>query len=67
MAQTQLQAIETFWVGKQLFVQNSTIVPANDPAVKGREHLFRSLEVVEQATAAPGEKRARPARKKAGK
>ena len=64
---TQLQATETFWVGKRLFVAGSTIVPANDPDVKGREHLFRSLDVVEQATAAPGETRARPPRKKAGK
>jgi hypothetical protein len=44
------------------------LVDSNDPAVKGREDLFEPVEatigrytnrrVVEQATAAPGEKRA---------
>ena len=61
----QLQAVETFWVGKRLFVQGSTVVPSNDPDVKGREHLFQPVgqpEVVEQATAAPGETRTRPKR-----
>jgi hypothetical protein len=45
--------------------RNKTVVRADDPIVKGREKLFRPLDRkvmlgsdVEQATAAPGERRA---------
>jgi hypothetical protein len=45
-------------------VAGKTLVRADDPIVKGREDMFRPLAVgylaggpVEQATAAPGEKR----------
>lgn len=43
-------------------INEGDVLNASDPAVKGREHLFQPLEdyldAVEQATAAPGEKRA---------
>lgn len=57
--------------GRRHFVQEGTLVDSADLVVKGREHLFdpaearvvsvfgtRAAPVVEQATAAPGEKRA---------
>ena len=50
-----LQPIEPFFWG-QRFVAQHEIVSSDDPVVKGREHLFKVIEV-EQATAAPGEKR----------
>ncbi len=50
-----LQPIEPFFWG-QRFVAKDEIVSSDDPVVKGREHLFKPIEV-EQATAAPGEKR----------
>ncbi len=50
-----LRAIEAFFVG-QRFVHPEMIVSSYDPVVKGRESLFQPIEV-EQATAAPGEKR----------
>lgn len=50
-------------------ISKGQIFRADDPIVKGREHLFRLLDVpdVEQATAAPGEKRTvtKPKRTKA--
>lgn len=48
-------------------IRTGDLVDSTDPVVKGRESLFELVEVaaartVEQATAAPGEKRARKAR-----
>ena len=62
-----LQPIEPFFWG-QRFVAQDEIVASDDPVVKGREHLFKAVEV-EQATAAPGEKRsvAIPKKKPAAK
>lgn len=51
-----LKAIESFFWG-QRFVSLEDVISSYDPVVKGREHLFRPLDVVEQATAGPGEKR----------
>lgn len=51
-----LRARESFYAGSR-FVAAGEEVDAKDPAVKGREHLFDADTVVEQATAAPGEKR----------
>ena len=55
--------------GTEVFVHAGDVVPASSPLAKGRQHLFvpRSQYVqtegtpppVEQATAAPGEKRRR--------
>ncbi len=60
-----LQPIESFFWG-QRFVAQDEIISSDDPVVKGREHLFKTVEV-EQATAAPGETRnvTIPAKKKA--
>ncbi len=45
--------------GRPRVVKGGQLVAADDPVVKGREHLFAPVEdVVEQATAAPGELRA---------
>ena len=62
-----LKVIETFFVGNTCYRAGSEVADT-DPVVKGRELLFigkPSAPVVEQATAAPGEKRAtrRPASK----
>lgn len=47
--------------GQRIIVRKGTTrVRGNHPLVKGREHLFEPISVdydVEQATAAPGEKR----------
>lgn len=51
----------TFMVNGKLY-RKGTIVDASDPVVAGREAAF--APVVEQATAAPGEVRITPARKK---
>lgn len=51
----------TFIVNGKLY-RKGTIVDASDPVVAGREEAF--APVVEQATAAPGEVRTIPARKK---
>jgi hypothetical protein len=54
----------SFAVGAKVY-RRKTRVPADDPVVKGREHLFdQDVEVIERATAAPGEKRVTPPRKK---
>lgn len=45
--------------GKPVLVHAGDVFPANDPIVKGREHLFAPAPPIEQATAAPGEKRRR--------
>lgn len=54
-----LRARQTFFIGRRK-VERGQLVNDADPIVKGREHLFESTEVplVEQATAAPGERRA---------
>lgn len=52
--------------GQTLIIQPGQVVDANDPILKGRETLFEPFAPkvrnypgrVEQATAAPGEKRA---------
>lgn len=46
------------------FTKDVTLVRAGHPLLKGRSHLFKKVEQsvhyeVEQATAAPGEKRSR--------
>ena len=51
----------TFTVNGKLY-RKGTIVDASDPVVAGREAAF--APVIEQATAAPGEVRTTPARKK---
>ena len=55
MPEKLLQPIEPFFWG-QRFVAQDEIISSDDPVVKGREHLFKAIEV-EQATAAPGETR----------
>ncbi len=58
-----LRAKETFFTTSNLVVVRGDLVDDNDPIVKGREHLFESIESavkpssVEQATAAPGKRR----------
>lgn len=66
-----LQARQTFWWGQRV-VNQGDIVKNDDLVVKGREHLFIdadkaadpvSVDIyapIEQATAAPGEKRRVP-------
>ncbi len=51
-----LRASVAFFAGSR-FVAEGEEVDAKDPVVKGREALFVADAVVEQATAAPGEKR----------
>lgn len=64
-----LRATTSFFVGNRL-VNKGDLVDSSDPVCAGREAILEPLTatvpVVEQATAAPGEKRAatkRPARK----
>ena len=58
-----LRAKETFFTTSNLVVVAGDLVDDNDPIVKGREALFEPAEAavkpssVEQATAAPGERR----------
>lgn len=54
-----LQALKSFQTGRTL-VRKGQVLHSSDPAVVGREQLFRLLEddaPVETATAVPGEKR----------
>jgi len=60
--------------GVERVVRPGDLVDQNDPLVKGREQWFETVEAnvhrmtdrtVEQATAAPGEKRARRSRRSA--
>lgn len=54
--------------GKRRLVRAGELVSEGDPVLKGRAHLFVAVsEAVEQATAAPGEKRSTPAKKTAKK
>lgn len=60
-----LRANTTFHVGQRT-VRDGDIVDSTDPIVAGREHLFDSpADVIETATASPGERRSTPPRKKA--
>ena len=55
-------ALEPFAIeikGKDVMVHDGDVFPADHPVVKGRAHLFKPVLSVEQATAAPGEKRNR--------
>lgn len=68
-----LRATDSFFVGTRL-VAKGDIVDPSDPIVAGRVELFETITptraVVEQATAAPGEKRSvrkAPAKKAAAK
>ena len=57
-----LRARETFFVGNAK-VTKGQLVNDNDPILKGKAHLFEPIDgdiavpMVEQATAAPGERR----------
>lgn len=52
-------AKENFWTPEGMIAKGD-IFEASDPAVKGRDLVFAPVETdVEQATAAPGEKRTR--------
>ncbi len=63
-----LMANRTFVVPPRRVIKRGDRLKSNDPAVKGRKEFFDPVDdVVEQATAAPGEKRTRakkPAAKK---
>jgi hypothetical protein len=63
MAGSQLlRAVSSFatTIGKtEYFVRQGEVLRADHPAVKGRRELFEPALPVEQATAAPGEKRQR--------
>jgi hypothetical protein len=55
-----VRAISTFACdvnGEEQLVRTGELLPANDPIVKARPELFEVP--IEQATAAPGEKRRR--------
>ena len=61
------QGFATTFEGEPLFVQKGELVHKDHPLVKGREELFDPAKRisrfdVEQATAAPGEKRGRRSR-----
>ncbi len=51
------RATETIFLPGRRMIDVGAEIDGDDPALKGREHLFTRLEYVEQATAAPGEKR----------
>ena len=53
-----LRAIQSFFITSGRRVRKGDLVHEGDPIVKGREQFFEPEERVEQATAAPGEKRA---------
>jgi len=64
---TARQAFAANLNGETIIIQPGQVVDANDPILKGRESLFDDFapsirkypgQRVEQATAAPGEKRA---------
>ncbi len=45
--------------GEEHFIHAGEVLPATHPVVKARPELFEAEVPVEQATAAPGEKRRR--------
>ena len=46
-------------------INRGDVFDRSDPVVKGREHLFEDVdEVIERATAGPGERRSTPKRNK---
>ena len=54
-------------IGRPVMVQRGQLFDSSDPVIKGRESMFVNVDdVVEQATAAPGERRS-VIRKKAAK
>lgn len=56
-----VRATTSFFVfagGKPRQIRKNMLLRSDDPAVKGREQYFTTDSDVEQATAAPGEKRA---------
>lgn len=63
--QRYVVARTSFWAGREV-VHQGEVLCADSRLVKGRETMFRSLDehagVVEQATAAPGERRVLPPR-----
>lgn len=64
-----LRSKTTFFVGQRCIREGELLDP-KDPLVKGREHLLEPVSArVEQATAAPGEKRSltRPTSKRSAK
>lgn len=65
------EAFVTFFEGEQVALAAGDLVDPDHPIVKGREELFTPWDgprfSVEQATAAPGEKRGEPAKKPAAK
>jgi pyruvate/2-oxoglutarate dehydrogenase complex dihydrolipoamide acyltransferase (E2) component len=69
------QGFATVLDGENVFVKEGEFVPAGHPLLKGRDDLFEPAtsfgrwdnDEVEQATAAPGEKRGRPKKKAAPK
>jgi hypothetical protein len=59
-----MRALVTFFTPGRTITKGQA-VDASDPIVEGREHLFTADDsgpVIEQATAAPGEKRSTPRR-----
>lgn len=52
----RLTVAKTFVTNGRVYHRGSTVA-GNDKVVQGREHLFNGVDKVEQATAAPGEKR----------
>lgn len=69
MAVRILRATTTFLVGPEV-ISEGTVLLSTNPVVKGRESLFEDVAevlgvevAVEQATAAPGEKRTRATKK----
>ena len=59
----QLIVRQSFTVGPKTYKRGQR-VDSSDPVIEGREDLFEQLEVIERATAGPGEKRMTPPRKK---
>ena len=53
-----VRAKSTFFVAPTVRVAKGDIYDSKSAVVSGREALFEAVEAVEQATAAPGERRA---------
>lgn len=52
----QQRARTTFWWGQRV-INEGDLVDDRDPAIRAAPALFDAIPVVEQATAAPGERR----------